>query len=84
MTADADPDLLAWIVLSRVNDGDVTRQHGTYFDRGEPAPDYLAGLFARLTDSGSLVLADPVPPGGNRSRSPTQGASGKRSAARGH
>ncbi|MGH3695059.1 MAG: hypothetical protein ACRDRX_13910 [Pseudonocardiaceae bacterium] len=63
MTADADPDLLAWIVLSRVNNGGVTRQDDHYFDRGEPAPDYLAGPFADLTDTGSLVLGDPDPTG---------------------
>jgi len=32
-----------------------------YFDRGEPAPDYLSGPFARLTDTGSLPLADSEP-----------------------
>ncbi|MGH7486244.1 MAG: hypothetical protein ACREMY_11695 [bacterium] len=34
-----------------------------YFDRGEPAPDYLAGPFADLTDTGALALADPDPTG---------------------
>lgn len=63
MTADADPDLLAWIVLSRVNDGGVTRQGDDYFDRDVLAPDYLAGPFTELTDSGSLALADSDPTG---------------------
>ncbi|MDQ2882613.1 MAG: hypothetical protein M3Y48_15830 [Actinomycetota bacterium] len=63
MTGDADPDLLAWIVLSRVHDGGVTRQHGDYFDRDVLTPDYLAEPFAQLTDAGSLALADPDPTG---------------------
>ncbi|MDQ2884090.1 MAG: hypothetical protein M3Y48_23825 [Actinomycetota bacterium] len=63
MTADADPDLLAWIVLSRVHDGGVTRQHENYFDRGETAPAYLAEPFTHLTATGALALADPDPTG---------------------
>ncbi|MGH3438561.1 MAG: hypothetical protein ACRDRN_19085 [Sciscionella sp.] len=62
MTTDAG-DLLAWIVLSRVHDGGVTWQHGDFFDRGVLAPDYLAGPFARLTNTGSLALADHDPTG---------------------
>ncbi|MGH3549732.1 MAG: hypothetical protein ACRDQU_16830 [Pseudonocardiaceae bacterium] len=62
MTADAG-DLLAWIVLSRVHDGGVTRQHGDYFDRNVLTPNYLAEPFARLTDTGQMALADPDPTG---------------------
>ncbi len=62
MTADPG-DLLAWIVLSRVHDGGVTRQHGTISIAANPHRIYLSGPFARLTDTGSLPLADPDPTG---------------------
>jgi hypothetical protein len=56
---DADPNLLAWVALSRVNDGGVTRLGDDYLDHGSPTPDYLAGAFAELFDTGSLAVADP-------------------------
>jgi hypothetical protein len=55
----ADPNLLAWVALSRVNDGGVTRLGDDYLDHGSLTPDYLAGAFAELLDTGSLAVADP-------------------------
>lgn len=45
---DVDPDLLAWIALSRVNDGDVVKLGDDYFDHGIRIPAYLAGPVAEL------------------------------------
>ena len=56
---DVDPDLLAWIVLSRVNDGNVVMLDNDYFDHGIRIPAYLAGPVAELAASGSVALAPP-------------------------
>ncbi|MGH3874115.1 MAG: hypothetical protein ACRDSR_21880 [Pseudonocardiaceae bacterium] len=81
MSAGADLDLLVWIVLSRVHGGGVTRQGDHYFDRGDPAPDYLAGPFADLTDAGSLAWANPDPTGRHQVTITAAGARPTRAAA---
>lgn len=55
--------LLAWITLSRVADGAVTKQGENYLDGGAPLPPYLAVPVATLLTEGLLGVADADPAG---------------------
>lgn len=56
--SDDAADLLAWITLSRVDQGKVTKQGDSYLDGGAPLPPALVVPITTLLTGGSLAVAD--------------------------
>lgn len=61
--SDDATDSLRWITLSRLAEGNLTRQGEHDLDGGTPLPPYLIAPVLTLLTEGLLAVADPDPAG---------------------